>query len=321
MTLRLVITFLALILTHHIATAQGRYLTENFDVIAPTKEMAKTFGEAAENFRKEKAMEWLGYELKRWPNRCPLEVDVRMDKSGGETTFSFDLNRPRVVSQKMYIFGKYEQLLNSILPHEVTHTIFAAHFGMAVPRWADEGGSVYSENEEECYLHDVRCRELLNQGQGIPLRVLFSMKRYPRDVHTLYAQGYSVVDYLVEKSGRKRFLDFIRIGMENDQRNWEVAVKEVYGFESVDDLQTEWIKSLKVTRPQLASQKRAKDPRGAVLASRGTETRTSPTVPTLEAPIARGAAPTVESQKPTVTPPSVYPAPVKLGIPEMPKSR
>ncbi|MGL6075262.1 MAG: hypothetical protein ACRC8S_13980 [Fimbriiglobus sp.] len=326
MTLRFTISLLSTLLFAFTANAQERYLTENFDVTAPNKKMAQTFGEAAEAFRKEKAMEWLGYELKRWPNRCPLRVDVRMDKSGGETTFTFDMANPRVMSQKMLIFGEYNQLLTSILPHEVTHTIFAQHFGEAVPRWADEGGSVYSENDEECYNHDVRCRELLNKGQGIPLRVLFSMKRYPPDMHTLYAQGYSVVDFLVAKSGRKRFLEFVRRGMANDSRNWDVAAREIYDYENVDDMQADWIKSLKETRPQkiVRNPKGGTTAPGTLVSSRGQETRTSPAVPTLEAPIARGVAPTVESGKPTlpsVTPPSVLPKPIKLMPPEMPSRR
>ena len=48
--------------------------------------------------------------------------------------------RPVVSSQRMEIRGEAKQLLNSVLPHEVTHTVLAHHFGRAVPRWADEGG-------------------------------------------------------------------------------------------------------------------------------------------------------------------------------------
>ena len=31
------------------------------------------------------------------------------------------------------------RILDSVLPHEITHTIFATHFGQPLPRWADEG--------------------------------------------------------------------------------------------------------------------------------------------------------------------------------------
>ena len=113
-------------------------------------------------------------------------------------------NRPVVTSQRMEIRGDAKQLLNSVLPHEVTHTVLAYHFGRAVPRWADEGGSVLSENEEERFSHDIRCRELLNAGRGIVLRTLFRMAEYPRDMIVLYAQGYSITAFLVEKGGGGR---------------------------------------------------------------------------------------------------------------------
>ena len=40
-----------------------------------------------------------------------------------------------------------ERMLHSVLPHEMTHTVFAHHFRYPVPRWADEGGSVLSEDD------------------------------------------------------------------------------------------------------------------------------------------------------------------------------
>ena len=101
----------------------------------------------------------------------------------------------------MEIRGDAKQLLYSVLPHEVTHTVLAHHFGRPVPRWADEGGSVLSENDEERFQHDVKCREFLNAGRAFVLRTLFRMTEYPRDMSVLYAQGYSVTAYLVEKGG------------------------------------------------------------------------------------------------------------------------
>src|SRR5262249_59311845 len=142
-------------------------------------------------------------EMAPWRSKCPLKVIVTMNKTGGATTFSFGNwnGRPVVVSQEMEIQGEVKQLLNSVLPHEVTHTVLAHHFGRAVPRWADEGGSVLSENEEECFKHDVSCRELLNAGRGYQCRVLFQMTEYPRDVRVLYAQGYSLSHFLVKQGG------------------------------------------------------------------------------------------------------------------------
>jgi hypothetical protein len=124
----------------------------------------------------------------------------------------------------------------------VTHTVFAHHFRQPVPRWADEGGSVYSEDELERSRHDKMCKTILNDGRGIQLKALFRLKDYPRDVMTLYAQGYSVSKYLVEQSDRPTFLNFVAAGMQN---GWDSACQEFYNVRTVDELERNWISHLK----------------------------------------------------------------------------
>ncbi len=199
------------------AFAGERVATDNFVVDAPTRDLARKFADAAEYYRKEKAMEWLGQEMPTWKTKCPLKVIVTMGAAGGATTFTFDGGpggESSVASREMEIKGKIDQLLDSVLPHEVTHTVLAHYFGRPVPRWADEGGSVLSENDDERYKHDISARELLNQGRGIKLKHLFAMKEYPRDMIVTYAEGYSVVQFLVDQGGRKKFLEFVASGMK-----------------------------------------------------------------------------------------------------------
>ncbi len=327
------LALLLLVLAAGPSAAGERYDTENFRVDAPTKELAKTFGEYAEQYRREKAMDWLGYEMPRWPQKCPLRVQITLSRTGGATTFTFgqDANgRPAVMSREMQIFGETKQLLNSVLPHEVTHTVLAHYFGQAVPRWADEGGSVLSENDEERYTHDVKCREMLNQGRGIALRHLFAMKDYPKDMHVLYAQGYSVCQYLIDQEGgRKKFLQFVRVGMQNDNHNWDEAVR-MYGFNSTDELQEAWLNTLRNPPQRIAARnpdRRSTPGKGAVASLTGTsrtvETRTSavPGLPQLEPPVvARGAAPDRDGRTATsATPTRPAAEPDPLPAPPVPR--
>lgn len=275
----------------------GSYVTTNFRTVAPNKELAEKFGDFAEHYRKEKAIEWLGKEMPTWPDRCPLKVEINPKQSGGATTFTFIPTQLGVKEQEMKIWGETKQLLYSVLPHEVTHTVLAYHFGKAVPRWADEGGSVLSENEEEWFSHDIRCREILNAGRGISMKVLFTLKEYPRDMIVVYAQGYSMCDFLINehKGGRAAFLKFVGLGMKNNNKNWEAAVQEVYGYKSVDELQETWIDHLR--KPPLRVAARTKTPTEGTPTSKVRDTRTSSgNVPMLEAPAAvtRGAAPDEE---------------------------
>lgn len=319
------------------------YSTDNFTTDAPTAELAKKFGDMAEFYRREKAVAWLGREMPPWPERCPLQVQITAGSAGGATTFTFGTSGGRsvVTSRRMEIRGGAKQLLDSVLPHEVTHTVLAHHFGRPVPRWADEGGSVLSENNEERFQHDIRCRELLNAGRGIRCRVLFRMTEYPRDIIVLYAQGYSLSHYLVKKGGdgtegRGKLLQFLGMGMQgNTIESWNAAANRVYGFDSVDALEEAWLTALKAPPSRVAA--RDTTAPGGLTAAGRTELRSSaaPVVPLLEPPVkaARGTAPDREPVRPTHLPaaePASYgsspvsrPAapdapPVVLGPPELP---
>jgi len=213
--------------------------SQNFVVEAATPELAKEFAQLAEGYRKSKSLEWLGREMPNWPQPCPLRVEVQNTGAGGATTFNFGGGQ---VSQSMQISGEYERLKNSVLPHEVTHTVFAHHFRQPVPRWADEGGSVLSEDDLERRRHDTMCRQLLNAGRGMQLQVLFSLKDYPKDVMVLYAQGFSITKFLVDQGGRATFLNFLASGMRN---GWNASAQEFYQFETVQVMEKAWLDSLR----------------------------------------------------------------------------
>src|SRR5437764_12463286 len=159
----------ALFLLVHTAPA-ATYRTTNFEVTAATDKLAGEFGDAAEYDRKAKAEEWLGKEMPNWARPCPLRIDIGPDGPSGATTFDFN---QKPIDQFMKISGPKERLLNSVLPHEITHTVFAYYFQRPVPRWADEGGSVLSEDDIERGRHDQMCRQLLNQGRAMRLGYLF----------------------------------------------------------------------------------------------------------------------------------------------------
>src|SRR5262245_40800558 len=163
----------------------AQYQTTNFVVHAPNAQIAQQIGQYAEHYRKEKALLWLGHEMPNWQTPCPLYVQITMDGPSGATSFQF--NQGRILSMKMEIQGPLDRLLASVLPHEITHTVFAHYFRCPVPRWADEGGSVLSEDDIERDRHDKLTRSILNQNRQIPLRRLLSLKEYPRDVVCLYA--------------------------------------------------------------------------------------------------------------------------------------
>lgn len=227
----------------------------NFTVIAANQQISDLVSKWAEHYRKEKAVQWLGREMPNWPEPCPLRVTVSMEGPSGETEFTFGPGR--VNSQRMQIRGPLDRLIHSVLPHEITHTVFAHHFKTPVPRWADEGGSVLSEDETERDRHDKVVRSILSQGKQIPARTLLGLKEYPPQVMCLYAQGYSMCDFLVKRSNRQHFLNFVGAGM---QYGWDRAAKSYYGHNSVEELEQAWLQFLRDSKNQPSDKVLASNP-------------------------------------------------------------
>jgi hypothetical protein len=321
------------------------FRTQNFIVNAPTPQVAQQFGQMAEQYRKQKAIEWLGQEMPAWPRPCPLEVVPKLGGAGGATQFNYDF-RGGYDIMKMEISGEMERMLHSVLPHEITHTIFAHYFRYPVPRWADEGGSVLSEDDRERGMHDRMCRDLLNQGHAIPLRRLFQVKEYQEvsNVMIIYAQGFSISNYLVTRGGRQAFLGFVAAGMRG---NWDQAVQTYFHMQSVEALEEAWLAHLRATKNggsvEIAQNTSSRDSSGRLV----TRQTVPPAQPLLEgSPTARGQSDddqrwgTMTSSRPsqlpdrlpappailkplTVPPPasrsqsmSPLPPPVRLGLPE-----
>jgi hypothetical protein len=159
--------------------------------------------------------------------------------ASGETRYV--LENGGVHQLEMLVCGTRERILDSVLPHEITHTILATHFaslGKPVPRWADEGACTTVEHASERAKHDRMLVQFLGQGRGIPFASLFSMRDYPPDMMPLYAQGYSLCAFLIAQGGPRRFVQFLERGME--QEDWVGALDEFYEYPRLGKLQTAW---------------------------------------------------------------------------------
>src|SRR5262249_39138058 len=161
--------------------------TANFVVDASTPQAAKAIAERAEACRKSIARAWLGKEIPAWREPCPVRVKLTNGEAGGLTTFDFA--KGHVTGQIIKVEGRLDRILASALPHEVTHTIFAAYFGGPMPRWADEGASLLSEDQRELDRHEQFVANLLAKRTELPLGRLFRMEDYPSDLMGFYGQG------------------------------------------------------------------------------------------------------------------------------------
>lgn len=209
--------------------------TTNFVVQAPTAEAAHAVAQHAEACRKSIALAWLGQEMPDWKTPCPIRVKLTGGEAGGLTSFGFD--KGRVLDQEIELEGRLDRVLASALPHEITHTVFAAYFGGPMPRWADEGASLLSEDMREISRHDRIVASLFSRRGEFSLQQLFGMAEYPSDLMGFYGQGYSVSRFLVEIGGRPRFLRFVKDGQ---QTTWDQAARAHYGLANCRELDRAW---------------------------------------------------------------------------------
>jgi hypothetical protein len=230
------------------STQAGSYRTKNFVVSAPTPAMATQIGQAAEQYRRELAIDWLGKELPTWAQPCPISAQVAPNLgAGGATSFLFE--HGEVYGWQMTIQGSLERILDSVLPHEVTHTIFATHFRRPLPRWADEGACTTVEHASERAKQQMMLVDFLRTGRGIPFSSMFAMRDYPSDVMPLYSQGYSLARFLIAHGGKHKFLQFVGDGLRSEQ--WQRTVEQHYGFTDLGQLQNAWLEWVRQGSPPL----------------------------------------------------------------------
>jgi hypothetical protein len=235
-----------------VASLGASYRTNNFVVNAPTQEMAEQIGRAAEKYRRELARDWLGHDMPNWAQPCPITAQVGDQLgAGGATSFVFE--HGEVFGWRMTIQGSRVRILDSVLPHEVTHTVFATHFRQPLPRWADEGACTTVEHASEKSKQQTMLIDFLRTGRGIPFSRMFAMKEYPHDVMPLYSQGYSVARYLVAQGGKHKFLEFLADGMRDE--NWARATKQHYGMSDLAALQNHWLDWVRKGSPALDASK------------------------------------------------------------------
>jgi hypothetical protein len=211
------------------------FRSANFAVEAQTREVAERVALRAEVCRTAVAKAWLGRELPKWHTRCPVRVRLTASEAGGITSFGFE--RGQVTDQHITVEGRLDRILDSAIPHEVTHTIFASYFGEPMPRWADEGASLLSEDERERLRHDQIAADLLARRGEVSISRLFQIQDYPEDLMSFYAQGYSISRFLIEIGGRPRFLRFVRDGVEH---GWDRATRVQYQLANVRELERAW---------------------------------------------------------------------------------
>ncbi len=153
-----------------------------------------------------------------------------------------------VYERKIYTFVNMKNFFDVILPHEIGHIVFREFIGHAkpLPLWLDEGVASYLERAQRA--------DRLKTAKGLVRTKLLMQIKELETVNKMYllimpdifyAESASIIEFLIRTYGKERFIEFMRNlrDLRNDQ-SWEVAVKESYGFQSIDELNARWMNFL-----------------------------------------------------------------------------
>lgn len=144
---------------------------------------------------------------------------------------------------RTYIHG--EDFIDSVLPHEMGHLIFREFVGYRkeLPLWLDEGIACFNERKYKAERLAV-AKGLVKSNLYITLQNLTRMNNIKNIIipNFFYSQAASVVDFLLTEFGKDNFLEFSRA--IRDGRDWREAIKQVYGFKDMPEMNNKWIEFL-----------------------------------------------------------------------------
>lgn len=208
------------------------------DYIKRVSEEAEGYYESiAENLGFDRYEGWI------WDERAKLYIfkdaeEYRKDSlqskwSGGSVTIS-----SKVIKTYLWSEGFFEKLL----PHELGHIIFRDFVGFNnnVPLWLDEGVAVLQEKTDIKFytktMRRIRIPIPMESLNRITAKTLIAPVLY-------YAQAASVVDYLLSKFDKEKFIKLCKYLKEG--KRFIAALDSAYSFEDLNELDKAWLEYIR----------------------------------------------------------------------------
>jgi len=219
------------------------------------KKFAEEVSRRAEFFY-DKIANDLGYDRHsnfwQWDNRVKIYLFATREEFVLQTALPWALADGVTKSQERTIigYGEEKEFLKCTLPHELTHLIFRESVGYYesgakdIPLWLEEGIAQWEEETPKSTDKELMKRFIGKQSY-IPIRTLsrirVSSSMDPVVARVFYAEAVTLVGYLMEKYGGKKFTRLcrkLRAGTPFDE-----ALSSVYGSRvaNASVLQKEWM--------------------------------------------------------------------------------
>ena len=189
--------------------------------------------------------EYLGFsrfDFWLWDNRCKIFLYRDQEEYLETTGIGRKWSRAHVSVKKKEIstYIWHEKFFDTILPHEMGHIIFRELVGFKrrLPLWLDEGVACLQEIDSEDRLNAAKI--LVGAKLYMSIEKLSEIRNYKAVIPLIfYNQSASIVHFLFDKFGRKKFVSFCRY--IDDGIKWRKALEIAYGFDNLDSLEKEWL--------------------------------------------------------------------------------
>jgi len=176
-----------------------------------------------------------------WEHRCKIYLHSTHEdyqKATGRPAWSG--GSVNVVTRTINTYPFEKDFLKIILPHEMGHLIFREFVGYKtkLPLWLDEGIAILQERQGQGE-RLLMVKGLVYSDLYIPLERLIEIDRdtlvFPE---VFYAESFSVVDFLLQKYGKGKFIDFCRY--LRDKKNWMGGLRKIYKFADIQQMDRSW---------------------------------------------------------------------------------
>jgi hypothetical protein len=219
--------------------------TEHFRITHYNQDLAREVAERAEAAR-ERVLAALG--LEGWTGRARIILHRtqaeytaqtgRPEWTGGDSKV-VGAGGPQA-SLEIQTWQTSPRLLTSVLPHEITHLVLYANLPTPsrLPVCLHEGFAVMMEPRfrTDYFMDFLRTR--LKSQQFIPLADLLACEDYPRDPDIFYAEGYALLQSLVDRKGPEAPAKLFKAIAAGGDAKAELL--KAWGANSLNELETQW---------------------------------------------------------------------------------
>jgi len=219
--------------------------TAHFRVLHDQKlPIVEKIAETAEETRDRLQKKWFGDVGTDWDGKCSIYLHPDRDNYAAKTKMKNTLGHMRTLDwggvflRSIHVPCKQANLVEDVLPHEVSHSVMAVRFQGKLPRWADEGMAMLAESPASV----AECVGRLpgyRKNDGLFALEVLTQTEEPEHFNTMeyYAQSTSLVQFLSTRKDPQTFTQFLRTCASKGPA---VALGRHYGMDGFGELERQW---------------------------------------------------------------------------------